>query len=76
MTIGKSEFEGEVATCAQKWNTADIYKRKTSGMLHAEDNQQDCGTPPLPGECWSDLNPTMLSTGNKVTGATTNMLRK
>ena len=34
MTIGKSQFEGGVATCAHKWKTADIYQRKPAGRLH------------------------------------------
>ena len=38
--------------------------------------KHDCGTPPTQGEYWSGLNPPILSTNNKVTGATTNMLRK
>ena len=76
MTNGKSDFEGGVATCAQKWNTYDICKRKPEGRLHTENKQQDCGAPPTPGECCSGLNQPILSTDNKVTGATTNMLRK
>ena len=36
----------------------------------------NCGAPPPQGEYWSGLNPPILSTNNKVTGATTNMLRK
>ena len=36
----------------------------------------DYGTTPTQGEYWSGLNPPILSTNNKVTGATTNMLRK
>ena len=76
MTIGKSYFEGGVATCAHKWKTADICKRNPEGRLYAEKNQQDCGAPPPPGECWSGLNPPILSTDNKVTGAATNILRK
>ena len=76
MTIGKSYYEGGVATCAQKWKIADICKRKSAGRLHTENNQHDCGAPPPPGECWSGLNPPILSTDIKVTGATTNMLRK
>ena len=76
MHIGNSEFEVGVATCAQKCKTADIYKRKSAGRLHAENKQQDCGAPPPSGECWSVLNPPILSTDNKVTGATTNILRK
>ena len=35
MIIGKSDFEGGMYTCAQKWKTADIYKRKPAGSLHA-----------------------------------------
>ena len=76
MTIGKSYFEGGVATCAQKWKTDDICKCNPEGRLHAEKKQQDFGSPPPPGECWSGLNPPMLSTDNNVMDATTNMLRK
>ena len=75
MNIGKYDFEGGVATCAQKLKTADIPKRNPEGRLHAEKKQQDCGAPPPPGECWSGLNPPMLSADNRVTGATNNMLR-
>ena len=75
-TIGKTEFEGEgVATCAHQWNTDNICTHNTAGMLHAENNPRDCGAPPPLGEDWSGLNPTMLSTNKKVTGATTNVLR-
>ena len=76
MNIGKYDFEGGVATCAQKLKTADIRKRKPEGRLHAEKKQQDCGAPPPPGECWSGLNTPTLSAGNRVKGATNNMLRK
>ena len=38
--------------------------------------KHDCGTPPPQGEYRSGLNPPILSTNNKVTGATTNMLHK
>ena len=57
MTIGKSNFEVGVATCAQKWKTADICKRKSAGRFYVEKKQQDCGALPPPGECWSGLNP-------------------
>ena len=76
MTIGKKDFEGGVATCAQKFKTADICKRNPEGRLQAEKKKQDCGTLPPPGECWSGLNQPILSTDNKMTGPTTNMLRK
>ena len=77
ITIGNKDYEeGGVATWAQKWNTANIRKRKPEGRLHAEKKQQDCGAPPPPGECWSGPNPPMLSTYNKMTGATTNVLRE
>ena len=77
MDTGKTECEeGGVATCAQQWKTADIRKRKPAGMLHAEKKQQDFGAPPPPGECWSSLNPPMLSTDNMMMGANTNMLCK
>ena len=37
MTIGETDYEeGGAATCAQQWKTADIYKRKPAGRLHAE----------------------------------------
>ena len=76
MNICKYDFEGWVATCAQKLKTADIRKCKPEGSLHAENKQHYCGAPPPPGECWSVLNPLMLSADNRVTGATNNMLRK
>ena len=76
MAIGKSDFEGGMTTYAQKWKTAEIYTRKSAGGLHTEKKHQDCGAPTTQGECWSDLNPQILSTNNKVTGATTNMSRK
>ena len=76
ITIGKSDFEGGMATCAKKWKTAEICKRKSSGRLHAENKQQDCGAPPTPGECWSEINPQILSTDYKLTGAANNMLHK
>ena len=76
LTIGKSDFEGGMTTYAQKWKTAEIYKRKSAGGLHTEDKNHYCGAPPPQGECWSGLNPPILSTNNKVTGATHNMLRK
>ena len=44
--------------------------------MHTEKKQQDYGAPPHPGEGWSGHNPLILSTDNKVTGATTYMLRK
>ena len=46
MTIGKSYFEGGMTTYAQKWKTAEIYKRKSAGGLHTENKHQDCGAPP------------------------------
>ena len=76
MTIGKSYFEGGMTTYAQKRKTAEICKRKSAGGLHAENKNQDYGDPTPQGECWSGLNPPILSTNNKVTGATTHMLRK
>ena len=48
MTIGKSDFEGGMTTYAQKWKTAEIYKLKSAGGLHAENKQQDCGAAPPP----------------------------
>ena len=55
-TIGKTDFEGEgVARCAHQWNTANICKHNTAGMLHAENNPQDCGAPPPLGEEWSGM---------------------
>ena len=75
--IGKTDFEGEgLDTCAQQWKTANIHKRKTSGMFHAENNQKGCGAPPPLGEDWIGLNPPILSKNEKVTGETTNVLRK
>ena len=76
MKIGKSEFEGGMDTYAQKWNIAEICKRKSAGGLHAEKKHPDCGSPPPQVECWNGLNPPILSTDNKVTVEITNMLRK
>ena len=77
MTIGKKDYEeGGVATCEQQWKTADIHTHKKSGRLHVEKKQHDCGAPPPPGECWRIMHSPMLSTYNKVTGTTTNVLRK
>ena len=70
MTIGKSYFEGGMTNYAPKWKTAEIYKRKSAGWLQAEKKRNDCGAPPTQGEYYSGLNPPILSTDNKVTGAT------
>ena len=76
MTIGKSNFEIGMTNYAQKYKTAEIYKRKSAGELHAGKKYYYCGATPPRGECWSGLNPPILSTNKKVTGATSNMLRK
>ena len=76
MNIGKSYFEGWMTNYAHKCKTAEICKRKSVGGLHVEKKHHNCGSPPPQGECWSGLNPPILSTNNKVTGETTNMLRK
>ena len=76
MNIWKSDFERGMNTYAQKWKTAEIYKRNSAGGLHAENKHHDCGAPPTQGECLSGLNPQILSTNNKVIRATINMLRK
>ena len=60
---------------AKKCKRAEIYKRKSAGGLQAK-RKYDCGAPPPQREYWSGLNPPILSTNNKVTGATTNMLSK
>ena len=65
-----------MTTYSQKWKRAEIYKRKSAGGLQAKKKKHDCGAPPPQGEYWSGLNPPILSTNNKVTGATTNMLRR
>ena len=46
------------------------------GGCKKKKEKHDCGTPPPQGEYWSGLNPPILSTNNKVTGATSNILRK
>ena len=46
------------------------------GGFTQKKKHQDCGAPPLQGECWSGINTPILPTNNKVTGETTNMLRK
>ena len=76
MAIGKSGFEVGMTTYEQKWKTAGICKSKSTGGLHAKKKHPDCGSPPPQGDCWSGLNPPILSSDNKVTGATTKMLRK
>ena len=76
MNIGKSDVERGMTTNAQKWKIAEIYKRKSAGGLHAEKKHCYCCSPPPQGKCWSGLNPPILSTNNKVKGATTNMLHK
>ena len=76
MNIGKSYFERGMTKYAPKWKTAEIYKRKSAEGLHTEKKHHDCGTPPPQSECWIGLNTPILSKYNKVTGATTNMLRK
>ena len=60
MTIGKSYFEGGMTIYAQKLDTAEVYKRKSSGGIHAEKKHHDCGAPPHQGECWSGLNPPII----------------
>ena len=76
MPIGKSDFEKGMATYAQKWKTDEIYKRKSAEGLQAEKKHHYCGAPQPQGKFWSGINPPILSTNNKVTGATTNMLRR
>ena len=76
ITIGKSDFEVGMTTYEKKWKTAGICKSKSTGGLHAKKKHPDCGSPPPQGDCWSGLNPPILSSDNKVTGATTKMLRK
>ena len=77
MTNEKIDYEElGVVTCAQQWKTANIRKCNPAGRFHIENKQQYCSAPPPPGKCWSGLNPQILSTDNKVTGASTNMLRK
>ena len=76
MTIGKHNFEKGMTTYAKKWKRAEIYKRKSAEGLQAKKKKHDCGTPPPQGKYWSGINPPILSTNNKLTGATTNMLRK
>ena len=44
--------------------------------MYTEKKHRDRGALPPQGDCWSGLNPPILSTNNKVTGATTNMLLK
>ena len=65
-----------MTTYAQKWKIAETYKRKSAGGLQAKKKKHDYGTTPPQGEYWSGLNPPILSTNNKVSGATTNMLHK
>ena len=76
VTIGKSYFEIGMTTYAQKWKTAEIFKLHSAGGLHAKNKHYYFGFPPPQGKCWSGLNPAVLSTNNKVTVATTNLLHK
>ena len=73
-TIGNTDFEGEaLAHCANPRKTANICKRKTAGMLHTENNQQDCGAPPPLGEDWSIINEKLTSTTTNVLGNRKNL---
>ena len=65
-----------MAICAHQWKKDHIRNRNPAGRLHVKKNQQDCGASPPPDECWSGLNPPILSANNKVTGATTDVIRK
>ena len=60
INIGKSDFERGMTTYAQKWKTAETYRRKPAGELHAEKKHQDCGATPPQGECWSGIKPPIL----------------
>ena len=74
-TIRKTGFEDRgVAPCSQQCKTYDIGKSKIAWMMNAENDVQDCGDPPPPGGDWSDLNPPVLSSDSKGTGATYNVL--
>ena len=73
--LGRNNFRGG-GTYVQEWKTSDMRKCKPAGRLHAENIRQYCGTPLLPGEDWSGMNPPLLSTNKKVKGPTTNVLRK
>ena len=77
-TIGKilGFEERGVATCAQQQKTSNTRKRNTSWVMYADKNLQDCGDPPPPDGYLSSMNPPVLSTDKKVTGATTNVLRR
>ena len=50
IAIGKSYFEGGMTNYAQKWETAEIFKRKSSQGLHTEKKHQNCGAPPPQGD--------------------------
>ena len=76
MTIGKSSLKKGMTKYEQKWKISETYKRKSAGGLQAKNKKHDYCTTPPQGKYWSGLNPPILSTNNKVTGATTNMLRK
>ena len=41
INIGKSYFERGMTTYAQKWNKAEIYKRKSAGGRHTEKKNHD-----------------------------------
>ena len=76
MTIGKSSLKKGMTTYAQKWKRSETYKRKSAGGLQEKKKNRYYGTTQPQREYWSGLNPPILSTNNKVTGATIHMLRK
>ena len=65
-----------MTTYAQKWKRAKIHKRNSAGGFQEKKKKYDCGAPPPQGKYWSGLNLPILSTNNKVTGATPNILCK
>ena len=57
-------------------NGKELKYTSVSQGLQTKTKKHDCGAPPPQGEYWSGLSPSILSTNNKVTGVTTNMLHK
>ena len=76
MTIGKSSLKYGMTTYAKKWRRAETQNHKSAVGLQAKNKKHDYGTTPPQGKYWSGLNPPILSTNNKVTRETTNMLSK
>ena len=60
-------------TVANQRKAAAVGQRTSVWMLHVYSRLQKCGAPTLPGGYWHGLNPPWHSTGEPITGATTNV---